>query len=178
MKNEWNIKSRSQSCQASGVAFAEGDYFYTLLFHGEDEGYDRLDLSEAAWNERKQEQGASVPFSSWRSQYELPPPPQAETIPRDSAEGMLRHFMESKDPTHAKACYILAVMLERKKILRLLPSPEATTLLYEHVSTGETFIITDPQLSLENLMEVQQQVSEILKNVTGEPKTGAIASNK
>ena len=68
-----------------------------------------------------------------------------------------------QDVKHQNVCYILALMLERKKVLRPLPSPEKTTLLYEHVMTGETFIITDPQLSLENLIEVQQEVSELLR---------------
>ena len=169
MQHEWNIKSRSASCQATGIAFAEGDCFYTLLFH-DDEGYQRLDLSESAWQERKMDEAAAVPFSSWRSHYELPPPPEAETIPRDDAEGMLRHLMESKDPSHLKTAYVLALMLERKKILRPLLSTDTSTLLYEHVATGETFIIPDPQLSLENLIAVQHEVAEILKKVTGETK--------
>lgn len=169
MQSEWNIKPRSETCQATGHPFSEGDYFYTLLFYSGDEGerYQRLDLSEAAWQERKKEETAAIPFSSWRSQYELPPPPEAETIPRDDAEGMLRHLMESKEESHQKACYILAAMLERKRILKTLPSEDKAILLYEHSSTGETFIITDPKLSLENLVEVQQEVADILKNVTG-----------
>lgn len=178
MQHEWNIKSRSERCQGTGLPFAEGDYFQTLLFH-DAEGYQRLDLSEVAWQERKNDATAPIPFSSWRSQYELPPPPEAETIPRDDAEGMLRRLMESSDPSHLKTAYVLGLMLERKKILRPLPSTDASTLLYEHVSTGETFIIPDPHLSLENLIEVQQEVAEILKKVTGEPKAvEAIASSE
>ncbi|MFI0348575.1 MAG: hypothetical protein ACH346_07420 [Chthoniobacterales bacterium] len=161
MQHEWNIKSRSECCQATGLPFVEGDYFQTLLFH-DDEGYQRLDLSEAAWQERKNDASAPVPFSSWRSQYELPPP-VAETIPRDDAEGMLRHLMKSSDPSHLKTAYVLGLMLERKKCLRPLPSTDPSTLLYEHIATGETFIIPDPHLSLEHLIEVQHEVAEILK---------------
>ena len=161
MQQDWNIKSRSHSCQVTNVPFAEGDFFYTLLFF-KDEESQRLDLSESAWEERKHDVSAPVPFSYWRSKYEAPPPPAPETIPKDDAEGMLRYFLNQQDVKNQNACYILALMLERKKLLRPLPSPEKTTLLYEHVATGETFIVRDPQLSLENLIEVQKEVSELL----------------
>lgn len=161
MKQDWNIKSRSDSCQVTNTPFSEGDFFYTLLFFNEEE-CQRLDLSESAWEERKKEEMVPIPFSYWRSKYEMPPPPAPEPLPKDDAEGMLRYFLKQQDSKHANVCYILALMLERKKLLRPLPSPEKTTLLYEHVGTGETFIIKDPQLSLENLIEVQKEVSQLL----------------
>lgn len=145
----------------TGVPFAEGDFFITLLFFNKEE-CQRLDLSEAAWEERKQDLEAPVPFSHWRSKYEAPPPPEPEPLPKDDAEGMLRYFLKQQDSKHQNVSYILALMLERKKLLRPLPSPDKTTLLYEHIVTGETFILTDPHLSLENLIEVQQEVSQLL----------------
>ncbi len=214
MLNDWNIKSRSAVCQVTGTPFEEGDFFYTLLFHDKEE-YQRLDISEAAWEDRKDffrnststancgvapsstlstlpcsapstpgtssaeaslekslknDEAQPIPFSLWRSKYELPPPPPPEALKKDDAEGMLRHFLASNDPQHLKASYILALMLERKKILKPLASPEPSTLLYEHTKTGETFIITDPHLSLENLSTVQQEVVELLGGMTSIPK--------
>ena len=168
MQHDWNIKSRSDVCQSKGTAFQEGEFFYTLLFYN-DEGYQRLDLSEVALEERKMDESAPEPFSLWRSKYEVPPPPEPETLPSNDAEGLLRHFIASNDPSHLKARYILALMLERKKKLKPLPASNETTLFYEHVSTGETFIITDPHLSLENLLEVQQEVSSYLGGNTESP---------
>jgi hypothetical protein len=161
MQNDWNIKSRSESCQVTGISFKQGDFFYTLLFLNDEECH-RLDLSESAWEERKQDSAVPPPFSYWRSKYEPPPPPLPETLAKDDAEEMLRHFLKQNDPEHRNASYILALMLERKKLLRPLPSPEKKRLLYEHVATGETLILTDPQLSLENLVAVQQEVAELL----------------
>ncbi|MFZ4116850.1 MAG: hypothetical protein ACOYK6_09080 [Chthoniobacterales bacterium] len=168
MLNDWNIKSRSHTCQATGTPFQEGDFFYTLLFSRK-EGYERLDLSEAAWEERKKDSAASLAFSSWRSLYEPPPPPAPEPIPKNDAEGMLRHLLSLHDPKSRNAIYILAVMLERKKILKPLPSSEKSTLVYEHSSTGETFLIEDPHVSLENLLEVQQEVSSFLNQSVVNP---------
>lgn len=161
MLSDWNIKARSPLCQATGQPFEEDQIFYTLLFcKGED--YERLDLCEEAWEARKRDTSQSMPFSYWRSKYEMPPPPPPEPLKKDDAEGMLRHLLASPEATHRNACYILALMLERKKILKPLPSPEPSTLFYEHTRTGETFIITDPHLSLQNLLAVQQEVGVLL----------------
>lgn len=176
MLNDWNIKSRSDTCQISGTPFQEGDFFYTLLFCNNNDEYERLDVSEASWKALNSESTESSPFpftkekgkisGSWRSKYELPPPPPPEPLKKDDAEGMLRYFLASTDPQHLNASYILALMLERKKIFKALPSADSSTLLYEHTATGETFIIKDPHLSLENLAEVQQEVSALLQGAT------------
>jgi len=79
---------------------------------------------------------------------------------------MLRQLMESQDPAHLNTRYLLAVMLERKRLLKPQKSPEKGTLIYEHASTGETFIITDPQLSLDDLVAVQEEVSGLLAGLT------------
>jgi hypothetical protein len=65
----------------------------------------------------------------------------------------------------ANARYILALMLERKRLLKEVETKEADgglTRIYEHVKTGELFIIPDPQLRLDQMAEVQSQVAELL----------------
>jgi len=166
MQQDWNIKSRSEACDATGRPFTEGEIFYTALFRDAG-GFRRLDLSEEAWNARAADPAAEAIFSSWRSKFELPPPPAPETLRRDDAEGMLRQLMESSDPAHRNTRYLLAVMLERKRILRPQPSPEKGMLIYERAVTGETFVIEDPQLSLSDLVAVQEEVSSLLSGMTG-----------
>jgi hypothetical protein len=62
--------------------------------------------------------------------------------------------------------YILALMLERKRILkeREVKRGEDGTLtrIYEHPKTGDIFVIPDPELRLDQVAEVQQQVAEQL----------------
>jgi hypothetical protein len=165
MQQEWNIKSRSEACDATGRPFVEGEIFYTALFH-DGEGFRRTDLSEEAWTARTADPTSEPIFSSWRSKFEPPAPPAPEALRRDDAEGMLRQLMESQDPAHLNTRYLLAVMLERKRLLKPQKSPEKGTLIYEHASTGETFIITDPQLSLDDLVAVQEEVSGLLAGLT------------
>ena len=165
MLQEWNIKSRSESCDATGRPFAEGEHFFTALFR-DGEGFRRVDLCEEAWQARAADLAAEPAFSSWRSKFEPPAPPAPEALPRNDAEGMLRQLSESSDPAHTNTRYLLAVMLERKRVLRPQPSPEKGILLYEHASTGETFIVADPALSLADLAAVQEEVSAHLSGLT------------
>lgn len=165
MQQDWNIKQRSETCAATGRPFLEGESFHTALLR-EGEGFQRLDLSEEAWKARNEDPAAPVVFSSWRSKFEPPAPPPPEPLPRDDAEGMLRRLLESNDPAHTNTRYLLAVMLERKKILRPQPSPGKETLVYEHASTGETFLIADPNLSLSDLAAVQEEVSALLAGMS------------
>ena len=168
MQQDWNIKTRSDTCHVTGQPFVEGELFHTALFR-EGDGFRRADFSEEAWGQRMSAADAEQPFSSWRSRYEPPAPPAPEALPKDDAEGMLRTLADSSDPAHTNARYLLAVMLERKRILRPQASGEQGLLVYEHARTGETFLIPDPGLSLADLAAVQEEVSALLTGLSAPP---------
>lgn len=163
MNQEWTIHGRAHQCAATGTQFADGEFFYTLLFDDKT-GYRREDLSEEAWKSRPAD--APAPFSFWRMKYTPPPPPEAETLGKQTAEDLLRRYMAENSPEHANARFLLAVMLERKRILKEIETKHAEdgTLLriYEHAKTGEVFVVPDPQLRLDQLADVQQQVAQFL----------------
>ena len=158
MQADWEIKSRAHQCSRSGREFVEGEFFYTLLIR-EGEGFRREDLSEEAWKERNDN---IQPFSFWRSKYDPPAPPPAEPLPRDDAEGLLRRLIQENDPAYANVRYILALMLERKRVIRPLESSDNDMLVYEHLSTGETLVLANPKLSFDRIPEVQREVSALL----------------
>lgn len=161
MQSEWTIQGRAEKCAMSEHEFAEGEYFYTLLFHDRD-GFRRQDLSEAAWQQRNDN---IQPFSFWRSKFEPPAPPAPEALAKGTAEDLLRKYMEDGDETHASARYILSLMLERKRLLKQLEVKQTDagrTLIYQHVKTGEVFVIPDPELRLDQLDAVQNEVAALL----------------
>ena len=168
MQQDWNIRMRAEACDATGKPFAEGELFHTALYR-EGDGFLRRDLCEEAWSGLGADPQAATPFSSWRSKFEPPAPPAPEALRKDDAEGMLRRLLESNDPAHANTRYLLAVMLERKRILRPQPSEVPTLLVYEHSKTGETFLIADPRLSLSDLAAVQEEVSALLSGLSAPP---------
>lgn len=158
MQSDWEIKSRAHVCALTGHEFAEGEHFYTLLYR-DGEGFRREDVSEEAWKNRNDN---IQPFSFWRSKYEPPTPPPPEPIRKDDAESLLRRLISEQDPSLANARYILAVMLERKRILRPIDSSDPDMLVYEHIGSGETFVIADPKLSFEQIPDVQKEVADLL----------------
>lgn len=158
MQADWDIKARARQCSRTGRDFHDGEFFYTMLVR-EGEGFRREDLCEEAWLARNDN---IQPFSFWRSKYEPPVPPPPEPLPRDSAEGLLRHLVSANDPAHRNARYILALMLERKRMLKPVESSDDSVLVYEHLATGETFVVENPRLALEQIPEVQREVSALL----------------
>jgi hypothetical protein len=160
LPEEWAIKHRADVCAATQRPFAPGEYFYTLLFR-EADGYRREDLSEEAWSNRNEN---IQPFSFWKMRYE-PLPSTTEPLAKENAEQLFRRLVTFDDPP-ANTCYVLAAMLERKRVLKQIRTERAENgriLIYEHGATGDVFIVPDPQLRLDQLESVQNEVAELLK---------------
>src|SRR5262249_19677860 len=109
------------------------------------------------------------PFSFWKSRYEPLPPKSAEPLPKENAEQLFRRLIAS-DSAPANACYVLAAMLERKRTLKQIKTESSTdgrrVLIYEQASTGDVFIVPDPQLRLDELETVQNEVADLLRGAT------------
>ncbi|MEY2482056.1 MAG: hypothetical protein QOK24_584 [Verrucomicrobiota bacterium] len=165
LPNDWPIKHRADACARTGRAFQPGEQFCTLLFR-EGDGFRREDLSEEAWSQRNEN---ITPFSFWKMRYEPPPPEPPEPLGKESAEDILRRLLAANDPAHINACYVLAVMLERKRVLKQIKtdkSDERPVLIYEHAKSGDVLIVPDVRLRLDELEHVQHEVSQLLKNAT------------
>ncbi|MDE1171267.1 MAG: hypothetical protein PW734_08695 [Verrucomicrobium sp.] len=172
---EWNIESPAAACAVTGQPFAENDAIASALFwSAEARAYHRLDTRADAWPPAEMPDGF---LSSWKSTYKTPPAAPPETLSKDDAEGLLRHLLAQRDPRQANASYILALMLERKRLLKEVARQQvdgASVLVYEHVPSGETWIIPNPSLRLDQMASVQAEVAELLAGLTG-PATAAEA---
>ena len=171
--NEWDLQERAHACRVCQIAFVAGQPYHTFLCFGA-EGYRRSDICDKCWPtvDRTGE------ISQWVGVFQTPPPP-AETVKKETAESLLRKLIASDDPTQSNARYILAVMLERKRVLRPRGTNIATSgkkiLVYEHSTTGESFLVTDPELRLDQLEEVQKEIALLLTTPQGvvTPSDGA-----
>lgn len=162
LANEWPIKHRADACARTGRPFQPGEQFYTLLFR-EGDGFRREDLSEEAWAQRNEN---IQPFSFWKSRYEPPPPAPPEPLAKENAEDLLRRLLAENNPSNANACYVLGVMLERKRVLKQVktePAQDRPVLIYEHARTGDVFIVPEVRLRLDELEQVQSEVAQQLK---------------
>lgn len=175
MSTDWNIQAPACTCTACQKPFADGDERCSLLQFGA-EGYARHDYCTACWTEKERAGATGV----WKGIFRPPPPPPAEALKKETAESLLRHMMETEDPKHGNAIYILAVMLERRRILveRDVQTRDdgVKIRVYEHKKTNETFFIPDPELKLAELTHVQEEVVLLLGGTPpGAPKTAAPA---
>ena len=175
--NDWNIQSRAHACQACAKPFADKQPYHTLLFD-EKQDFSRLDICEACW-QAQFSQGATQRkgfISYWQGVYEVPPA-IPEPIQKENAESLLRKIIELQDLKYAAAGYILAVMLERKRLLKVKEQfmrEGQRVFIYEQPKTGDVFTITDPNLQLNQLEEVQRQVAELLEHGFEAPPETAV----
>jgi hypothetical protein len=168
MMNEWNIQGRAHNCQACEKTFVDRQGYHTLLF---DEKHDfrRLDVCEQCW-ESQYSQGANERkgfVSYWQGVYEAPPPAPPDPIQKENAESLLRKLIELNEPKYAAVGYILAVMLERKRLLKVREQvlrDGQRIFVYEHPRSGDIFTIVDPNLQLRQLEQVQHDVAALLEH--------------
>lgn len=172
MLYDWTIQARASRCAVTEEAFQDRQTFLTLLYRDRHGGLVRRDVGEKGWKQLQTDPKNKPPFSFWRSRFTAPPPPAPEAIPRTDAEALLRRFLAAGLPVERRAVYILALMLERKRVLRPTGTAEEDgrrLLLYEHAKTGETFVVIDPMLRLDQVAEVQREVAGLLTAAAGVP---------
>jgi hypothetical protein len=164
---DWKIRSRSNECQACNVKFTDGQAYHTLLF-SERKEHQRVDVCRDCWdgqyghgaNDRK---GF---ISHWSGKFLIPPPPPPEPIQKETADTALKKLVELEDQSYGSVCFILAAMLERKRLLKVreeFRDGDQRGFVYEHSKTGDIFTIRDPELKLDELQEVQHDVALLLE---------------
>ena len=178
MKEPWSIKSRSKTCAASDEPFEEGEKIRAAIFPDpESSGYLRKDFKVEAWDNREDKE---EPFSTWLTTY-LPPviEEKPEAVVQDDPETLLGQMIEEDESHTENARYILAVMLERKKILLETDTQEIPTgklRVYEQRKSGAIYIIKDPQIPLSDVEKVQEEVRALL-DPQPEPEPEAESEN-
>jgi hypothetical protein len=171
MAQDWDIKARASACGTCQAAFADKQEYHSALIIV-DGKYQRADFCVPCWTNNEPKLG---PYSSWKGVFKMPPPKPVEPLRKENAEELLRRLMSDEPEKRKNVIFILAVMLERTKVIveRDVQLREDGHLvrMYEHRKTGESFVILDPGLRFEQLGEVEAEVMEML----GIPPRGAAA---
>ncbi len=175
----WHVRSRGRECFTTRRAFVDGEMIIAALFpDSESSGYVRRDFCVEAWQERTAEE--TKPFSFWKTRFTVPSGNEdANPVEKLSAEEILRRLVEEDEDHTENTRYVLAVMLERQKLLRETDSqrtPTGILRVYEHRKTGEVYIVKDPDIPLSEVEAVQNEVFILLENngrtpTPGEPDT-------
>lgn len=174
MSQEWNIRSRGHVCSICQKPLVDKTPVVSVLKETGD-GYDRLDCHPECWKAAERDW---EPFSQWDGVYLAPQKEERqEPLKKEDAGELIRKLITLDDPAMRNVIYVLAVMLERSKILverDSKPQSDGTIRrVYEDRKNGDTFVILDPRIRLENLAEVQSQVVALL---SGTKTLGEVAA--
>ncbi len=174
MSQEWNIRSRGHVCSLCQKPLVDKSPLVSVLREVAG-GYERLDCHPECWKGMPRDW---EPFSQWDGVYLAPVKEvKSEPLKKEDAGELLRQLITLDDPAMKNVVYVLAVMLERAKILveRDAKTLEDGTIrrVYEDRRQGDTFVILDPRLRLENLADVQSQVVALL---SGSKTLGEVAT--
>ena len=166
MSQDWNIRSRGHVCSICQKPLVDKSPVVSALREVSG-GYERLDCHPECWKAAPRDW---EPFSMWDGVYVAPVREERkEPVKKEDAGELLRQLVTLDDPAMKNVVYVLAVMLERSKILVERDAKEVgdgavkeIRRVYEDRKQGDTFVILDPRLRLENLAEVQRQVVSLL----------------
>ena len=167
LAESWHVRSRSRECAATQRRFEDGETIVTALFPDpESSGYLRRDYCVEAWEQRGGDE--EPPFSFWKTKFAAPRQTEDEDpVEKLSAEEILQRLVEEDEEHTENTRYILAVMLERQKTLRETDSqrtPNGILRVYEHRKSGEIYLVRDPDIPLDQIEAVQQEVFVLLEN--------------
>ena len=201
-RTDWNFRSRSQACAQCGAPFAEGAPVRSALVAFDTPIVRRLFAEKLAEEEASAAAGLTVKphpeyvrvdfcgpcwetladpgwISAWRSVYAPPPAAPEDPLKKATPETLLRSLLEGEDPgNHVAAIYLLAVMLERKRILverAVRNAPDGTAVhIYEHRRSGDILLVADPHLTADEIPGVQREI-ELLLGLRTAPAEDAAA---
>ena len=176
MSQEWNIRSRGHVCSICQKPLVDKTPVVSALKETGG-GYERFDCHPECWKTAARDW---EPFSLWDGVYLAPVKEEKkEPLKKEDAGELIRKLITLDDPAMKNVVYVLAVMLERSKILveRDAKDQSDGTIrrVYEDRKNGDTFVILDPRIRLENLAEVQAQVVALL---SGTKTLGEVAKEE
>jgi len=154
----WEVRARAHHSFASQVPFEEGEVICSRLVR-HPEGIAREDYRREEWTPEL----ADAAMFHWKTKYRKPAPKKEPPFREENAEELLQDLLERKDAATANTLYILALMLERKRIFiergTLQDVDGGLIRIYEKKDGGETYMIQDPKLTLDQIADVQQEVA-------------------
>jgi len=158
--SEWEIPGGAVSCAGCGKEFSPGQGHYSFLYQ-EPKGFRRLDYCPACRS------GALHPFFSyWKTT-------RPEPVRVVADEVLLKFFLRLYETQEKKDfLYVLALALERRRILKRIGKGEETLEL-ELVREKQRFQIPMPELGQEAISGVTEEVGRLLDgSLVGTSKGG------
>lgn len=150
---EWKISKRGRSCCLCLREFRSEEVLYSGI--AEVEGrFERRDVCSACWDKKPEL------FSFWKTQM-----PRREVKRLEDINAMQEFFKKllekpSEDPARQKITYLTALLLARKRRIRLCGSAGGR-LRIEKTWDGDAAEIADPRIDDTELESLKQQMEQL-----------------
>lgn len=156
------VKSPSGKCLSCSKNFSDGEIYKTYLYWCKGNGYKREDFCLNCTSLSKDNNRLLV--CCWKGRFRKE---KEKTNDNDSGKvEMLFRSLVKEQPNRILCIFLLAVMLERKRILvehEVRIETDKKIRVYEHKKTGEVFLIYEPYLSLEDMKAGYKEISDLLQ---------------
>ncbi len=154
---EWQVKPISRRCAVSDQSLKVGDRVVCIIYKPEGLPIERADILEENL-ERFQLPGLEL--GRWVREVKDRNEEEREARQQLLAtreEFFLSLFADPADPSGEKAVLkqLLALLLERKRVLRALDKPASKVQRYLHVRTREEFLVPTDEFLPEQLAQIQ-----------------------
>jgi hypothetical protein len=155
---EYQIQPNTRRCAVTGRELQPGERYYAALIE-DGAQFERRDYSADAW--KGPPPGA---FSFWAGRV---PPPDTKARPRiddDLLEECFHRLEGQADPSRINFRYVVALLLVRRRRFKLEAgdSDGGATMTVRCVRTGQTHVVINPQLSEDEMLQVQDEVFQVL----------------
>jgi hypothetical protein len=173
---EYRIGKRARVCFVSGETFAPGDAIVSAIYRGPDGEFERRDMRETHFDPAAEE-----PFCHWRSTEPEPAEP-AHRLDYDLALSFFDRLLHEADPARDGLVYTLALLLSRKRRLkiqasRLLPEGDLLKVLVRRPEEDDRAVsVRAPRLSDDDVDGLQAELEKLFDfNAVGlDPNSGAV----
>lgn len=160
---EWRIAKSNHTCKACSTKFKTGDAYFSALADLGSE-FERSDFCPACFQERRPENV----FSYWKSTVSEDDEDAKPKAMLDVASVLefFRRLAGETDPQRVAFRYVLALMLTRKKVLRLKGGSRneagADVLVFVEGRAGESHEVIQPALSEDEVAAVSSELGRLL----------------
>ncbi len=164
-QNSYPISRPTGQCAATGRAIAVGETFVATLVERDDQPLlERMDFSTEAWDEGRRPESPYRLFGSWKSVHQESGAPKQTLLSDPELLDLFEELGAATEPRQQAFRYLLALMMIRRRLLRLVTStPEGLTVLAKgSAPETEPAFVTDPGLDDEMVAEAIEQLSQIM----------------
>ena len=156
---DYQIQNSTRRCAATGRELQPGERYFSVLL---DEGgkFVRQDYSQEAWPGPPR-----AAFSFWQGRISSPSAPRRAPIDEEMLLECFHRLEGEQGPDKVRFRFVLALLLLRKKRLRLAEARQEAgqeVLVVHCPKSGGRYAVVDPQLADAELESVQDDVFDVL----------------